>query len=223
VFGAVFVAAAIIAVAAIVLAAPLGTRTCPSGFVCQKPPTAPPLHAMTTFTGALGWRVEYDTQLAVATTQSPVQNRLTLQESSAFDRILGANPNSGLIGVLIRGFPTSQVSPQAAVQQLVSTIDSHLVGATTAPSSDQFFGRPVLGFHPAVGEVLEGNARTPQGPGGLVKLAVLSAASGGVTVALAIVYPVQQGHNQGANPDRPFDQFGDQIVGTVRFPSDGAT
>ena len=81
----------------------------------------------------------------------------------------------------------------------------------------------MLGFHPAVGEVLEGNAQTPQGPGPLVKLAVLSAASGGVTVAMAFVYPIQQGHSQGSNPDRPFDIFGDQILGTVRFPSDGAT
>jgi hypothetical protein len=125
--------------------------------------------------------------------------------------------------VLIRGYRADQVSPQAAVQRLVGPAQSRLVGATTAPSSDQFFVRPVLGFHPAVGEVIEGNLLTPQGPGPLVKLAVVSAASGGVTVAMALLYPIQQGQSQGSNPDAAFDFFGDQILGTVRFPSDGAT
>ncbi len=222
VFAAVFAVAAGVAVAAVVLLAPLGTRTCPSGFVCQKPLTAPPLRAMTTLNGSLGWRLEYDPQLAVAAKGSRSANGITLGESDLYDRALGANPGSGLLGVLVRGYRTSQVSPQAAVGQLASTIDSRLVGTETAPSSDQLFGKPVLGFHPAVGEVLEGNAKTPQGPGQLVKLAVVSAASGGVTVAVAIVYPVQQGQTQQNNPDRPYDQFGDQILETVRFPSDGA-
>ena len=105
---------------------------------------------------------------------------------------------------------------------LAGTIESHLIGTVAAPTSDQLFGRPVLGFHPAVGEVLEGNAQTPQGPGPLIKLAVVSATAGGVTVVMAIVYPVQAGASQGSNPDRPLDTFGDQILGTVRFPSDGA-
>src|ERR1019366_6615023 len=210
VFAGVFAAAAVVAVAAVGLLAPLGTRTCPSGFVCQKPLTAPPLRAMATFTGALGWRLEYDPQLAVPAKGSRSANGITLGESDLYDRALGATPGSGLIGVLVRGYRTGQVSPQAAVGQLAGMIDSRLLGAQTAPSSDQLFGRPVLGFHPAVGEVLEGNAQTPQGPGQLIKLAVVSAASGGVTVAVAIVYPVQKGHTQQDNPDRPYDQFGDQ-------------
>jgi pSer/pThr/pTyr-binding forkhead associated (FHA) protein len=222
VFAAVFAVAAGVAAAAVVLLAPLGTRTCPPGFVCQKPLTAPPLRAMTTFNGSLGWRLEYDPQLAVPAKGSRSANGITLGESNLYDRALGATPGSGLLGVLVRGYRTSQLSPQAAVGQLAGTIDSRLVGTETAPSSDQLFGKPVLGFHPAVGEVLEGNAKTPQGPGQLVKLAVVSAASGGVTVAVAIVYPVQQGQTQQDNPDRPYDQFGDQILETVRFPSDGA-
>jgi pSer/pThr/pTyr-binding forkhead associated (FHA) protein len=222
VFAAVFAVAAGVAVAAVVLLAPLGTRTCPSGFICQKPLTAPPLRAITTFNGSLGWRLEYDAQFAVPAKGSRSANGITLGESDLYDRALGANPGSGLLGVLVRGYRSSQVSPQAAVAQLASTIDSRFVGTETAPSSDQLFGKPVLGFHPAVGEVLEGNAKTPQGPGQLIKLAVVSAASGGVTVAVAIVYPVQQGQTQRDNPDRPYDQFGDQILETVRFPSDGA-
>ena len=222
VFAAVFAVSAAAAVAVVVLLAPLGTRTCPSGFVCQKPLTAPPLRAVTTFNGSLGWRLEYDAQFAVPAKGSRSANGITLGESDLYDRALGVNPGSGVLGVLVRGYRTSQVSPQAAVGQVASTIDSRLVGAETAPSSDQLFGKPVLGFHPAVGEVLEGNAKTPQGPGQLIKLAVVSAASGGVTVAVAVVYPVQQGRTQQDNPDRPYDQFGDQILETVRFPGDGA-
>ena len=223
VFAALFAAAAAVSVAAVVLFAPLGTRTCPSGFVCQKPLTAPPLRALKTFTGSLGWRVEYDSQSAVIHNASAAANQIELNESSSYDtHQLRAPADSKTIAVLIRGYRTADVSPQAALAKLADPIASNLVGATTAPSSDQLFVRPVLGFHTAVGEVLEGNARTPQGPGPLVKLAVVASASGGVTVAMALLYPVQLGQNQGSNPDGPFDFFGDQILGTVRFASDGA-
>jgi len=99
----------------------------------------------------------------------------------------------------------------------VCRTDLHLLdGEVDVPHPPRVLG------HQIVGEVIEGNAQTPQGPGPLVKLAIVSAASGGVTVALAVAYPVQQGQNQGSNPDRPLDTFGDEILGTVRFPSDGA-
>jgi hypothetical protein len=222
VFAGVFATAAIGAVAAVVLLAPLGTRSCPSGFVCQKPLTAPPLRALRTFTGSLGWRVEYDADLAVPVTVNAASNEFALNESSSWDRHHLGHSGSPIIGVLIRGFRAAQVSPHAAMDQLAGLIDSKLVGTATAPESDQIFARPVLGFHPAVGEVLEGNTQTPQGPGPLIKLAVMAASSGGVTVALALVYPVQQGDVQQVNPDQPFDAFGDQVLGTVRFPSDGA-
>jgi len=221
VFVGVFAAAAIVAGLVVVLAAPLGSRNCPQGFVCHKPPTAPPLRALTTFTGALHWRVEYDSQMA--TPASTSGNQIVLRESDAQDKLWGASPGSQIIDVEVRASPSNQTSPQAAMQSLASGIASNLVGAETAPTSDQMFGQPVLGFHPAQGEVLEGNQQTPQGPGGLIKVAVLSAASGGVTIAAAVVFPVQKGQTQQDNPDRPLDQFGDQILETVRFPDDGAT
>jgi hypothetical protein len=167
--------------------------------------------------------VEFDAHLAAPASGTRSANGITLGESDAYDRALGVSSGSRRIAVLIRGYRTSQVTAQAGVGKLADVIDSRLVGAGTAPSSDQLFGRPVLGFHPALGRVLEGNVRTPQGPGPLVKVAILSAASGGITVAVAIVYPVQQGRAQQDNPDRPYDTFGDQILETVRFPSDGAT
>jgi pSer/pThr/pTyr-binding forkhead associated (FHA) protein len=223
VFVGVFVASAIIAAAVVLLAAPLGSRSCPQGFVCHKPPTAPPLRELTRFTGALRWQVEYDSQVATPTLANVSSNELVLRESNAQDKLWGASPGSALIAVVLRAAPSSQSSPHAAVQSLASSIASHLVGAATAPNSDQMFGQPVLGFHAAQGEVLEGNQQTPQGPGGLTKVAVLAAASGGVTIAAAVVFPVQKGQTQQNNPDRPLDQFGDQILETVRFPSDGAT
>jgi pSer/pThr/pTyr-binding forkhead associated (FHA) protein len=222
VFAGVFGAAAVAAVAAVLLLSPLGTRSCPSGFVCQKPLTAPPLRALRTFTGSLGWRVEYDADSAVPVTVKPTANEFSLNESASYDHDHLGHSGSPIIAVLVRGFRATQVSPRAAMEQLAGAIDSKLIGTATAPDSDQIFARPVLGFHPAVGEVLEGNAQTPQGPGPLIKLAVMAASSGGVTVALAVVYPVQQGDVQQDNPDQPLDYFGDQIVGTVRFPSDGA-
>lgn len=224
VFAAVFLAAAAAAVLVIVLAAPLGSRSCPSGFICHPPPSAPPLHAAMAFTGSLGWRVEYDPQFAKATIAKASANELVLNESNTYDKsVLGVSSDSNLIGVVIQGFRTSQTSPSAALTAMVNQLSSHLIGAATAPSSDQLFGRPALGFHPAVSEVLEGNTQTPQGPGPLVKLAVMSAASDGVTLAMGFVYPVQQGRSQQNNPDRAYDGLGDQVVGTVRFPGDGAT
>jgi pSer/pThr/pTyr-binding forkhead associated (FHA) protein len=222
-FAVVFAAAAIIAVVVVVVAAPLGSRACPQGFVCHAPPTAAPLRALTTFTGALGWRIEYDRQMATPASASAGSNQLVLQDTAAWDRLVGQTPGSGVIAVLVRAFRSSQTSPQQAIQTIAGDIGSHLLGAADAPSSDQMFGQPVLGFHPAQGEVLEGSQRTPQGPGGLVKVAVLSASSGGVTIGAAVVYPVQRSQTQGSNPDRPYDGFGDQILETVRFPSDGAT
>ncbi len=60
VFAGVFAAAAIVAAVLVLISAPLGSRACAQGFICHKPPTARPLQALTTFSGALGWRVEYD-------------------------------------------------------------------------------------------------------------------------------------------------------------------
>lgn len=221
VFGGVFAAAAIVSVAAVLITAPLGSRGCPQGFVCQNPPTAPPLHASSTFTGALGWRAEYDPHTATPSKADVKGNQLLLHESNAEDKNWGASPASNVIAVLVHAYPTTQYSAQVAMQNLANGIESELVGATTAPNSDQMFGSPVLGFHPARGEVVEGSARTPQGPGGLLKAAILSASSGGVTIAAAVVYPVQQGQSQQTNPDQLLDQFGDQVLNTIRFPSDG--
>jgi len=223
VFVAVFAAAVLVAVAAVLLASPLGSRACPRGFICHKPPTAPPLRALTTFSGSLGWRAAYDSQLAAPTTADAAGNQLVLHETSISDRTLGATPGSNALAIWIRGYAASQVSARAAMQSMINTAGSALVGATAAPSSDQMFGIPVLGFHRATGEVLEGDARTPQGPGGLVKVAVLAASSGRVTLVAAVAYGIRQGTSQGTNPNEPFDRFADQVLETVRFPSDGST
>ena len=150
-------------------------------------------------------------------------NQLVLRDTPAEDRLLGLSPGSNAVGIWIRAYPARQVSAQAALQSMAGTLDSVLVGASTAPSSDQLFGIPVLGFHRAAGEVLEGDSRTPQGPGPLVKVAVLAASSGAVTVVAGIFYAVRQGQSQATNPDAPLDTFADQVLETVRFPSDGAT
>jgi hypothetical protein len=168
----------------------------------------------------MGWRVEYDSQDVKKVEVTDQNNEIVLGETASEDSILGAPANSGLIAVLVRAFP-STTSPSSAVHSVASTISTHLVGAATAPNSDQLFGVPAVGFHPGVGEVLEGDQRTPQGPGGLEKLAVMAATSGKLTMVVAVVYPVQRGQSQGSNPNQPFDQFGDQIIETVRFPSDG--
>ena len=222
-FAAVFAVAVGAAVAAVVLAAPLGSSSCAQGFVCQVPPRTPPLRDLATFSGALGWRVEYDASAAAPLSESAAGNKIVLTESNAQDQRWGLSAGSKLVAVVIRAFPAAQVSPSAALQQAASNISSNLLATTRAPNSDAMFTRPELGFHPAIGEVLEGELQTPQGPGGLQKVAVLAATSGNVTIAAAVAYPVQQGQTQRNNPDQPLDQFGDAILETVRFPDDGAT
>jgi pSer/pThr/pTyr-binding forkhead associated (FHA) protein len=222
-FSGVFAAALIVAVAAVVLATPPGSRTCPSGFVCLKPTKAPPLQALATFRGALGWRAEYDPQLLHATTTNASGNELVLHESDDQDQNWGLPPGSDLIGIEVRAFAADRVSAGAAMKNLGSSLSSQLIGAASAPSSDEMFGSPALGFHSAVGEVLEGNAQTPQGPGGLIKVATLAATSGNVTIAAGVVYSVQRAQSQQSNPDRVLDELGDQVIETIRFPSDGAT
>ena len=220
---AVFAASVVIAIAVVVLAAPLDSRTCPGGFVCNPPPTTPPLHATASFTGSLGWSVEYDPQSAHPSSVDASRSELVIQETSAYDqRFLRVPANSKMIGVFVRAYRSTETSPTAAENSLANDLSGHLLGTTTAPDSDQLFTRPALGFHPATGEVLEGSTSTPQGPGPLVKVAVMSAASGGVTLAVGIVYPVRRGDTQSENPNRVPDAFGDEILGTVRFPGDGA-
>ncbi len=212
-----------LAVAAVLLAAPLGSRTCPGGFVCNPPPTTPPLHATAVFTGSLGWSVEYDPKSAHPSVANASRNELVLQETSSYDQhSLGVPPDSKFIGVFVRAYRSAATSPTAAKNSLANEMTGHLLGTDTAPASDQLFTRPALGFHPADGEVLEGNTQTPQGPGSLVKVAVMSAASGGVTLAVGIIYTLRRGETQSDNPNRVPDAFGDEIFGTVRFPGDGA-
>ncbi len=221
VFASVFAAAALVAAGTVLLAAPLGSQPCPDGFICHRPPTAPPLRLLATYSGSLGWRVEYDPQLAAAAKADVAGNQLVLQETTVGDHILGAAPGSKALGIWVRGYPASRFSAQAAMQSMLGDVESQLVGATSAPSSDQMFGVPVLGLHRAIGEVVEGNASTPQGPGDLVKVAVLATTSGSVTVTAAAFYGVRRGTTQATNPDEPFDRFADQVLETVRFPSDG--
>ncbi len=224
VFAVVFAAAALVAVAAVLLAAPLGSSACATGFICHPPPKALPLRVLTTFTGSLGWRTEYDPQLATPITADASGNQLVLHETAKADQeILHLTPGNARLGIWIRAYPSSQFSAVAAMQSMANAVETHLVGATTAPSADQMFGVPVLGFHTASGEVLDGNALTPQGPGAPLKLAVLAATSGSVTIVAAVVYEIQRGTSQGTNPDLPFDQFADTVLETVRFPSDGST
>jgi pSer/pThr/pTyr-binding forkhead associated (FHA) protein len=221
VFASVFAVSVLAAAGAVVLAAPLGSRACPDGFICHKPPTAAPLRALTTFAGSLGWRLEYDPQLVAPSKADAAGNQLVLEETAMGDRSLGAASGSKALGISVRGYPASSVSAQAAMQSMVNQLGAALVGATTAPNSDQMFGVPVLGLHRAIGEVLEGDFRTPQGPGGLVKVAVLAASSGPVTVVAAAYYLVRRGTSQDTNPNEQFDRFADQVLETVRFPSDG--
>jgi pSer/pThr/pTyr-binding forkhead associated (FHA) protein len=222
VFAAVFAVSVLVGVAAIVLAAPPTTRTCPDGFVCQRPLTAPALLSQRTFRGALGWRTEYDPAHLSAATADVAANTLLLHESARQDARWGLSGGDHVIGVEVRGYDARQMTAADAMSAMGSELSRDLVGATAAPSSDQMFDRPVLGLHPAVGEVLEGNAQTPQGPGALVKVAALGATSGRVTVAVGVIYVVQKSSEQQNNPDKPLDLLGDQVLETVRFPSDGA-
>jgi hypothetical protein len=221
VFAGIFVVSVAAALVAIRVSAPPKSRACPSGFVCQPPPTAPPLHAQQTFTGALGWHAEYDPSMLRVVKSDHTGNELILAESNATDKQLGLSKGSEIIAVEIRGYRAADESAASAVQSLASQLSSHLIGPTTAPSSDQIFPEPTVGFHPGVGEVLEGFQRTPQGPGGLVKVASLAATEGGVTVAVGVIYGVQRASSQQSNPDQPYDALGDSVIGTVRFPADG--
>jgi pSer/pThr/pTyr-binding forkhead associated (FHA) protein len=218
-FAAVFALAVAAAIAVVVLVAPLGTRPCPDGFVCPKPLRGQPLRDMTTYHGPLGWRVEYDSQLAKPINHANGGNQLVLGETPTEDRDFGL-PGTGLIAVLVRAYP-STTSAQSAVQNVAGHAASTLIGATTAPSSDQLFGVPVLGFHPGTGLVVEGAQRTPQGPGSVMRVAVIAATSGKVTMAFAEEYPILHNNNPQNDPDTPLDNWGDQILETVRFPSDG--
>jgi pSer/pThr/pTyr-binding forkhead associated (FHA) protein len=223
VFAVVFFAAAFVALGAVLINAPLQTSACPSGFVCHKPPTAPPLQAEITFTGSLGWRAEYDPQLTVPVTADVRGNQLVLQDTrQAARENLGVTSGRAGLGIWIRGYPASQFTAQAAMQDMLNALSAHLVGAVTAPSSDQMFGVPVLGFHTATGEVIDGAISTPQGPGALEKVAVRAATSGSVTIAAAVFYPIRRSSVPNTNPDEPIDQFADSLLETVRFPSDGS-
>jgi pSer/pThr/pTyr-binding forkhead associated (FHA) protein len=222
VFASVLLVSMLIGLAAVLLAAPPDSRACPNGFVCQKPSRAPALISQTTFRGALGWRVEYDPARLAPASSSVAGNQLLLYESRRQDSVFGLPAGFHIIGVEVRAYPAAKVSARAAMQSMASRLTGNLVGAAQAPSADQIFAEPTLGFHPGVGEVLEGNLRTPQGPGRLLKVTSVAATSGTVTVVAGVIYDVLQGRGRRNDPDRPLDQLGDSVFGTIRFPSDGA-
>jgi pSer/pThr/pTyr-binding forkhead associated (FHA) protein len=220
-FVGAFVVSVAVGIAAVVLASPPGSRACPNGFVCQKPSKSPPLRSVHTFRGALGWDVEFDPTQLTASKASASGNDLVLHESNHQDKLWGLPAGSDLIAIEVKAFPAKKTSPKAAMSSMASSLSSQLVGATKAPNADQMFNVPLLGFHPGVGEVLEGDAKTPQGPGGLLKVAALAAQSGKLTVVAGVIYSVQRASNQRNDPDGPLDQMADTVLETVRFPSDG--
>jgi pSer/pThr/pTyr-binding forkhead associated (FHA) protein len=220
VFASVFVLSGLIGLAVVLLVAPPGSRTCPNGFVCEKPLTAPALVSQHTFRGSLGWKAEFDPSTFTPLTESVAANTLSLRESNEQDHRFGLSPNSQIIGIDVRAFPSSQVGAVAAMKSMAAKLSSGLIGATTARNADQMFTHPALGIHAGVGEVLVGNQRTPQGPGHLLKVAALAATSGSVTVVCGVIYGVLPGSNQSSDPDKPLDQLGDQIIDRVRFPTD---
>ncbi|MBV9819123.1 MAG: FHA domain-containing protein [Solirubrobacterales bacterium] len=221
VFAAVFALSAVVGIVAVLALSPRGSRACPNGFVCEKPLTAPPLVAARTFQGALGWHLEYDPSSFTVISSSVAGNRLTIGLSPEQNRRVGLAGDAEVIQISTRAYPAGQESANAAMTAMAASLSGPLLGAARAPSADQIFGVPVVGLRPGVGEVLEGNQRTPQGPGSLLKVVALAATAGRVTIATGVVYVVQQGSGGGGGPDQPLDAFGDQIIGTIRFPSDG--
>jgi pSer/pThr/pTyr-binding forkhead associated (FHA) protein len=221
IFAGIFLFAVVLCGVVGALVKPPGSRACPNGFVCHKPATAPALRSLATFRGASGWHLEYDSAQLAPSSASVADNSLSLHESAAQDGKWGLAAGTDLIGIELRAYPSRSESPPAAMKALAGSLSTHLIGATTAPSSDQMFASPTLGFHPGVGEVLEGSERTPQGPGGTIKLAVIAAESKGLTIATGVVYPVQRASGQQSNPDKPLDALADRVIETIRFPSDG--
>lgn len=220
-FAAVFAAAAAIAVVIGAVVAPLGSRNCPDGFICHRPPTAPALRVLTAYTGQLGWKVEYDPQIATPDSSATTANQLVLHESNAIDAKAGLSQGAHLITIELQGLPAGKATTHDAIQSLAAVAGRSLVGAATAPSADQMFANPAIGLHPGQGEVLEGSQSTPQGPGPVIKVALLAATAGGVTMVAGVEYPIQSSQSQASNPDRPLDQIADSILNTIRLPGDG--
>ncbi|MEA2449482.1 MAG: hypothetical protein QOG63_1414 [Thermoleophilaceae bacterium] len=203
-FLAVVVGVSIAVVSAI---APNGPKKCALDQPCQGPPTASPLANQARFKSSLGYTVQYNDEIL------EVRNKTATSIDLGID-----NTKFGSISITVEGSPSSQVSPDQAVQTKLNDIGGRVVGLQKDDRPENQIFQPTIGYHEGVGGAYAGTVNSPQGAGAPVNIVVMAAADDKTTVLTTVV------------TDSPDDESRNAILGlagdiikTLRFPSDGAT
>ena len=213
-FAAVFVLAIGAAVLGIVLVAPNGPHKCPPAHPCNPVPKARPLLDETLYKNPSGWSLEYDAhEMSITGRQA---NEIQLSDSQA----------SGLT-LAVSSKPASQSTPEASIQTELGSLEQHVVGLTqdTEPQ-DQMFGVPAVGFHGGIGSVYGGEVNTAQGSGQAIAVELVAASDATTTILVTALFdapPFEQASfpEAEAGKENPALQAADEVIETIRFPSDG--
>jgi hypothetical protein len=192
-----------IAVAVAATAAPPAPKPrCKPGIPCGAPPivahvTTLPGYSPWQSTG-LGFSLRYPTREWSVASQGP--DHVNLQS---------ADGNGVLLVAGIRG---GQLSPSAAINAQLGSLQGQLLGLARDPSaSDQLLGTNV-GLVPGPGNVYTGTISSAQGPETPVAIAIVAAAQRGVTVVATAVAPADDPSAKAA-----VYQQADDIINSIRW------
>jgi hypothetical protein len=166
----------------------------------EGPPLEPALVRGTQFISPAGYRLEFDPDLWVVTSQTDTDVELQVQ-----------NPNVAVI-VRISSQPTGQASPDDALTAEVDSLGADILGLAEDTTPSSLILEPAVGYRSGVGAAFSGVTDTPQGPGSSVAVVVAAASDGQQTVTFTLITDV--GVKGGAF------SVTDSLMNTFRFPSE---
>jgi hypothetical protein len=140
---------------------------------------------------------------------------LSVSQQDAGSLTLQADLGNGNTGtILIQGSSVGAGPPANAISRQIGNLTGVAQLGADTNSADQLLGSSV-GYQPGQGRVYTGYFTAPQGVGQRVALASEAASDGTITVSVTVGGPADQ-----AGPTSLLYALGDQIINSVRWPSD---
>jgi hypothetical protein len=164
----------------------------------RPPSDAEPLRNGAVFSSALGYSLEYDSDIWV------------VEQSK--DSGIALSAGRGAVVVIVEGFPASD-SPKQLVRDKVESLSNSILGLTeeTDPSR-QLPGEPIVGHRQGEGVLMNGTIDQPQGPQANVDVVILAASDEQISIRVTVV----------ASDDLRDAGFAvvDSILNSIQWPSD---
>jgi hypothetical protein len=204
VFAIAFVAIVGLAALGAAVGAPSPRPLCRPYKPCGPPRAVQPLINQTVWRSRrYGFTVEYPA------------DALSVSQQDAGSLTLQADLGNGSTGtILIQGSSIGAGDPGQAISRQVADLSGVTELGADPNAADQLLG-PSVGYQPGQGRVYTGYFAAPQGVGDRVALASVAASDGSITVSVTVGGAANQ-----AGPSSLLYALGDQIINSVRWPSD---